>query len=85
MDLLSPARPGLQGRGHRRRVNYHNWVDQFNTLGLGANTAIANGSGSDSLLALNPSSKEWLVMRVPYAMRFHSRGVDGQIDDPNAG
>ena len=65
--------------------NYYNWVDQFNTLGLGANTPIANGSGSDSLLVLNPETKEWLVLRVPYPMGFHSRGMDGRIDDPNAG
>ena len=36
--------------------HYYNWVDQFNTLGLGANTPIANGSGSDSLLALRPDT-----------------------------
>jgi hypothetical protein len=65
--------------------NYYNWVDQFNTLGLGANIPIANGSGSDSLLALKPDTKEWVVLRVPYPMGFHSRGMDGRIDDPNAG
>ncbi len=27
--------------------HYYNWVDQFNTLGLGENVPIANGSGSD--------------------------------------
>ena len=46
---------------------------------------IATGSGSDSLLVLNPGTKEWLVLRVPYPMGFHSRGMDGRIDDPNAG
>jgi len=65
--------------------NYYNWVDQFNTLGLGDNIPIANGSGSDSLLALKPGTKEWLVLRMPYPMGLHSRGLDGRIDDPNAG
>ena len=65
--------------------NYYNWVDQFNTLGLGANIPIATGSGSDSLLALKPDTKEWVIMRVPYPMGFHSRGMDGRIDDPNGG
>ena len=31
---------------------YYNWVDQFNTLGLGENVPIATGTGSDSLIAL---------------------------------
>jgi hypothetical protein len=65
--------------------NYYNWVDQFNTLGLGANVPIANGSGSDSLLVFRPDTRRWVVLRVPYPMGFHSRGVDGRIDDPNAG
>ena len=65
--------------------HYYNWVDQFNTLGLGANIPIANGSGSDSLLALQPETGEWVVLRVPYPLGFFSRGLDGRIDDLDAG
>jgi hypothetical protein len=46
---------------------------------------IANGSGSDSLLVFRPDAKQWVTMRVPYPMGFHSRGVDGRIDNPNGG
>ena len=65
--------------------HYYNWVDQFNTLGLGENVPIANGTGSDSLLALLPETGEWLKLRVPYPLGFYSRGMDGRIDDPSAG
>ena len=65
--------------------HYYSWVDQFDTLGLGENVPIATGSGSDSLLALLPETGEWVVLRVPYPMAFFSRGLDGRIDDPNAG
>ncbi len=65
--------------------HYYNWVDQFDTLGLGENVPIANGSSSDSLLALDPESGEWTILRVPYPLGFHSRGLDGRIDDPDAG
>ena len=64
--------------------HYYNWVDQFNTLGLGENVPIADGSGSDSLLVLDPETGEWIVMRVPYPMGFYSRGLDGRIDDASA-
>jgi hypothetical protein len=64
---------------------YYNWVDQFNTLGLGDNIPIVNGTDSDSLEAFIPSSKKWVVLRVPYPMGFYSRGLDGRIDDPGAG
>jgi len=65
--------------------HYYMWVDQFDTLGLGANTPIANGTGSDSLLALLPETQEWVLMRVPYPLGFYTRGLDGRIDDPDAG
>ncbi len=65
--------------------HYYNWVDQFDTLGLGANVPIATGSGSDSLLALQPDSGDWVVLRVPYPLGFFARGLDGRIDDPDAG
>jgi hypothetical protein len=65
--------------------HYYNWVDQFNTLGLGADVPIANGTTSDALLALDPDTGEWVVMRVPYPLGFYSRGLDGRIDDPAAG
>ena len=46
---------------------------------------IATGTTSDALLALDPDSGEWVVMRVPYPLGFYSRGLDGRIDDPDTG
>jgi hypothetical protein len=65
--------------------HYFNWVDRFNTLGMGTNIPIADGTGSDSLLALDPKTGQWVVLRVPYPMGFFQRGMDGRIDDPKAG
>ena len=65
--------------------HYYSWVDQYNTLGMGDNIPIANGSTSDSLLALDPETNEWVVLRVPYPQAFYSRGLDGRIDDASAG
>ena len=81
--------PGPQMRGvtdpGSADYHYYNWVDQFGTLGLGPNVPIAPGSGSDSLLALLPDTGEWVVLRVPYPLGFFARGLDGRIDDPDAG
>jgi hypothetical protein len=85
---LYPA-PGPQMKGTdlpgSADFSYYSWVDQFDTLGLGKNVPIMNGSGSDSLLALLPDSGKFVVLRVPYPLGFYSRGVDGRIDDPRAG
>ena len=64
--------------------HYYSWVDQFGTLGLGPNVPMANGTGSDSLLALQPDG-QWVVLRVPYPLGFYTRGLDGRIDDPTGG
>jgi hypothetical protein len=77
--------PNMKGTDRKADFHYYNWVDIFNTLGLGENIPIANGSGSDSLIALVPETEEFVHMRVPYPLGFYSRGLDGRIDDPNAG
>jgi len=58
-------------------------VDQFDTLGLGRNTPIVTGNGSDSLLAL--VNGKFVVMRVPYPLGFYAKGMDGRVDDTAAG
>jgi hypothetical protein len=63
--------------------HYYDWVDRFDTLGLGRNTPIVTGNSSDSLIAL--VNGKFVIMRVPYPMGFFAKGMDGRIDDPNAG
>ena len=63
--------------------SYYTWVDQFNTLGLGANVPINTGNQSEGLLVLKDG--KFVVLRVPYPMGFYAKWLDGRIDDPNAG
>ena len=83
-NVPGPQMKGVETPGSAD-FHYYSWVDQYNTLGLGENIPIANGSGSDSLLALDPETGEWTTLRVPYPMAFYSRGLDGRIDDPTTG
>ncbi len=83
--LYEAPGPNMKGTDVKADFHYYNWVDNFNTLGLGENIPIATGSGSDSLKVLDPETGEWIVMRVPYPLGFYSRGLDGRIDDPDAG
>ena len=62
---------------------YYTWVDQHNTSGLGANTPLATGNENEGLIAL--VNGKFVVLRVPYPMGFYAKGMDGRIDDPNAG
>ena len=77
-----PQMQGVDGPGSAEG-SYYTWVDQFNTSGLGANTPINTGNGSEALLALKDG--KWVVMRVPYPLGFYTKWVDGRIDDPKGG
>ncbi len=77
-----PQLKGLTDSGSAES-SYYTWVDQFDTLGLGANVPINTGNHSEGLLALKDG--EWVVMRVPYPLGFYTKWMDGRIDDPDAG
>ena len=64
---------------------YTDFLDQFDTLGLGKDIPIANSTNSDSLIAVLPETGKTVVVRVPYPMDFYSRVMDGRIDDAKAG
>ena len=64
-------------------ASYYTWVDQHNTLGLGPDVPVATGNANESLLALVGGT--FVTLRVPYPMGFFAKGLDGRIDDPNAG
>ncbi|HEX4593355.1 MAG TPA: carboxypeptidase-like regulatory domain-containing protein [Bryobacteraceae bacterium] len=64
-------------------ASYYDWVDQFDTFGLGKNTPIATGNGEDALMAL--SNGKWITLRVPYPIGFFAKGLDGRIDDSKTG
>jgi hypothetical protein len=64
-------------------ASYYAWVDQHDTFGLGRNVPFATGNANESLIAL--VNGKFVNLRVPYPMGFYAKGMDGRIDDPDAG
>jgi hypothetical protein len=81
-QLPGPQLGGVTAKGSGE-TPYYAWVDQHDTLGLGKDVAIATGNQNDSLIALKDGKLINLV--VPYPLGFWAKGLDGRIDDPNAG
>jgi hypothetical protein len=77
-----PQFEGLDDPGSAESA-YYAWVDQFNTLGLGENVPVATGNENEGMLALVDG--KFVTLRVPYPMGFYAKGLDGRIDDANAG
>ena len=46
---------------------------------------IVTGTNSDSLLVFNPGTEKFTIIRTPYPRGMFTRGLDGRIDDANAG
>src|SRR5499427_3154252 len=80
--LPGPQLGGITENGSGE-TPYYAWVDQHDTLGLGKDVPIATGNQNDSLIALVDG--KMVNMVVPYPMGFWAKGLDGRIDDPNAG
>ena len=80
-DLPGPAfaeEPGLSVES-----SYYTWVDQHDSLGLGENVPIATGNLFDGVHALVNGA--FVTLRVPYPLGFYTKGLEGRIDDPDAG
>jgi hypothetical protein len=76
--------PGFRGIGENSaESSYYSWVDQHDTLGLGADVPMSTGNLNDGLIAY--ANGRMIVLRVPYPLGFYAKGLDGRIDDPAAG
>jgi hypothetical protein len=76
--------PGFEGIGdNSAESSYYTWVDQHNTSGLGNDVPISTANLTDGLAALKDG--KMITLRLPYPMGLYAKGLDGRIDDPNAG
>src|SRR5206468_1659141 len=83
-NLYQYPGPGFAGIGNNSaEASYYTWVDQHNTLGLGNDVPISTANLQDGFVVLKEG--EMILIRIPYPMGFYAKGLDGRIDDPNAG
>ncbi len=76
--------PGFDGIGdNSAESSYYSWVDQHNTFGLGDDVPMSTANLQDGLVAFKDGAM--ILLKVPYPTGFYAKGLDGRIDDPNAG
>jgi hypothetical protein len=63
--------------------SYYTWVDQHNTLGLGNDVPMLTANLFDGVHA--KVGDEFVTLRVPYPLGFYAKGMEGRIDDADAG
>ena len=85
LDAVSDDGPEAEGHRHPGRLPLLQLGGPAQHARASAPTSRSpTGSNSDSLLVLNPQTRQWTTLRVPYPLGFYSRGLDGRIDDPKA-
>ena len=84
-DVTQVSGPGLRraSPNDSAEASYYTWVDQHDTVGLGENVPISTANLQDGFVALKDG--KMVLLRMPYPMGFYAKGLDGRIDDPNAG
>ena len=66
-------------------MTYLSQIDRHNALGLGEDLPMYGPVNSDSLVAFQPDSEEFVNLVVPYPLGFFSRSANGRIDDASTG
>ncbi len=82
-ELPGPNFKDMQDVSGSVETSYYSWVDQHDTFGLGNDVPIIIGNASGSLHMM--VNDEIATFTVPYPLGFFAKGVDGRIDDANAG
>jgi hypothetical protein len=83
--LYQTPGPKLKGTNVPADFHYFNWTDSHNIMQMGQDTPFLTGSNSDSLIGLDRAANKWTYFRIPYPLGFYARGMDGRVDDANAG
>ena len=84
--LYETPGPRIRNTPFTADFHYYNFVDKYDVMGLGSDTPLVNGTNSDSLMALDPETREWVTFRLPYPVgSLYTRNMSVRVDDPNAG
>ena len=77
--------PTYRNSVYHANESYLTHVDTHNALGLGKDAPMYGSVNTDAIEVLNPETKQFVTLRVPYPMGFFARSANGRIDDPTAG
>ena len=60
-------------------------MDRADTLGFGKDAPVYANTNTDSLELFQPSTRQFITLRVPYPLSYFARSGTPRVDDPNTG
>ena len=58
---------------------------RYDVLGLGKDAPMYGSNNTDAFEVINPATKQFVTLRVPYPLGFFPRSANGRVDDPRTG
>jgi hypothetical protein len=77
--------PTFDGSPYHTNESYLTHMDVHDVLGLGKDAPMYGSVNTDALEVLQPSTKKFVTLRVPYPLGYFPRSANGRVDDPGAG
>jgi len=77
--------PTYANSPYKASESYLLYTDKWDTLGLGKDAPMYSSVNTDSMELFQPSTKQFITLRVPYPLSFFARSGTGRVDNPNAG
>ena len=77
--------PTFDGSPYHANESYLTHMDVHNVLGLGKDAPMYGSVNTDAFEVIEPSTKKFVTLRVPYPLGFFPRSANGRVDDPKTG
>ena len=77
--------PTFDGSVLHANESYLTHMDVHDVLGLGKDAPMYGSNNTDAFEVLQPSTRQFVTLRVPYPLGFFPRSANGRVDDPKAG
>jgi hypothetical protein len=77
--------PTFDGSPFHANESYLTHMDVHNVLSLGKDAPIYGSNNTDAFEVIQPSTKQFVTLRVPYPLGFFPRSANGRVDDPRTG
>jgi len=77
--------PTWDGSPFHSNESYLTHMDVHDVLGLGKDAPMYGSNNTDAFEVINPVTKQFVTLRVPYPLGFFPRSANGRVDDPKTG
>ncbi len=77
--------PTFENSPFHANESYLTHMDVHDVLSLGKDAPIYGSNNTDAFEVLQPSTKQFVTLRVPYPLGFFPRSANGRVDNPKTG